>query len=273
MGSTQGTTGGTTEGDTDGGGTTATHDEPTGDRTGRDGERRGRGQVASLVLAAHPRQALAVAVVVGALVALMGRPVREVLVSAAAVLVAQLALGLVDDVSDLEADRRSGAEGKPLAAGTAPTGNATFVVAALLIVLVPLSLQNGTVAGLFLLGSVVVGLVHHRLLAATPLSWVGWAATFALLTCFVAYGGWARETEGSAPVTTFLVLAAVLGVLVHVLTALPDLVEDNRAQVRSLPLRVALRTGAPRLLVVTAVLTVACVAALAWTALTVGIAR
>jgi 4-hydroxybenzoate polyprenyltransferase len=232
-----------------------------------------RGQVGALLRAAHPRQAVAFAVVVGALCALMGRPLREVGLSALVVLLSQLALGLVDDVVDIEVDRRSGATGKPLAEERAARGNATFLVAALVIVLVPLSLQLGTAAGLFLLGTLVVGWVQDRWLQGTPLSWLGWAATFALLTCFVAYGGWAHEAVGTAPVTTFLVLATVLGVLVHFLTTLPDLVEDNEAGVRSLPLRVALRTGAPRLLVVTAVLTVAAVAALAWTALTVGIAR
>ena len=44
------------------------------------------------------------------------------------------------------------------------------------------------------------------------------------------------------------VLAALLGVGIHFLDALPDLVEDNETGVRHLPLRIALRTGAPRLL-------------------------
>lgn len=254
----------------------------TSDEAGRDGTSAraddagtggARGQVGALLRATHPRQALAFAVVVGALCALMGRPVREVALSALVVLLSQLALGLVDDVVDIDVDRRSGARGKPLAEDRAARGNATFLVAAIVIVLVPLSLQLGTAAGLFLLGTLVVGFVQDRYLQGTPASPLGWAATFALLVCFLAYGGWAKESVGTAPVTTFLVLAAVLGVLVHFLTTLPDLVEDNEAGVRSLPLRVALRTGAPRLLVVTGVLTVATVAALVWTALAVGIAR
>ena len=43
------------------------------------------------------------------------------------------------------------------------------------------------------------------------------------------------------------VLAALLGVGVHVLRALPGLVADNEDGWRHLPLRLALRTGAPRL--------------------------
>ena len=246
---------------------------PEPDPAPADGQGRTGGQLRAFARVVHPRQAVVTALVVGGLVALMGRPLREVLVSAAAVLVVQLALGVVNDVSDVEDDRRSGVEGKPVADGTVPVGNATFAVAALLLLAIPLSLQSGIVAGVFLLASVAVGFVHDRWLHRGALSWVGWSATFALLTFFVAYGGWGQETEGSAPVTTVVVLAAVLGVLVHFLTTLPDLVADNAAGVRNLPLRVALRTGAPKLLVITGVLTLLVTGALVWTALTVGVAR
>ena len=67
-------------------------------------------------------------------------------------------------------------------------------------------------------------------------------------------------------------LCAVLGLFVHFLTSLPDLVADNLSGVRHLPLRVALRTGAPRLLVLTLAATVVVVGALVYTALTSGIA-
>ena len=51
----------------------------------------------------------------------------------------------------------------------------------------------------------------------------------------------------------------------HFLTSLPDLVVDNQAGTKNLPLRVALRTGAPRLMVVAIVVTVVVVAAIVWT--------
>ena len=51
----------------------------------------------------------------------------------------------------------------------------------------------------------------------------------------------------------------------HFLTSLPDLVVDNQARVRHLPLRIALRTGATRLLIITIVLTVAVLAAIVYT--------
>jgi 4-hydroxybenzoate polyprenyltransferase len=236
-------------------------------------EPRTQGQLRCLLRAAHPRQAVALAVAVGALVALMGRPAREVLVSAAAVLVTQLILGLVNDLTDVEQDRRSEVAGKPIASEELPAGNASFAALALTLVSIPLALQNGILAGLLLLATLVVGFVHNHWLHRSPLSFLGWTVTFALLTGFVSEGGWGRAADGTAPVTAFALLAAVLGVLVHFLTSLPDLVADDKAGVRNLPLVVALRTGAPRLLVITGVATLLVVVALVWTALAVGIAR
>jgi 4-hydroxybenzoate polyprenyltransferase len=226
---------------------------------------RAPGQIRSLLRAVHPRQALAFAVVVGTLVALTGRPAREIAISAVAVLVAQLIMGLLNDLLDLDRDRMGGAKNKPIAEGIVPPGNASFAIAVLLLLVIPLSLQNGTQAGLYLLATLLVGAVHNRWLHTTALSWVGWAATFALFTFFVTYGGWGRDVDGSAPLTSFVVLCAVLGVCVHFLTSLPDLVVDNQAGTKNLPLRVALRTGAPRLLVVAIAVTVVVVAAIVWT--------
>ena len=230
------------------------------------------GQLRSFLRAMHPRQALVLAVVVGVFVYLMGRPAREVVIAAAAVLVAQLVMGLVNDLSDAEADRRSGARGKPVAEGIIPPGNVSYVIAMLLLLAIPLSLQNGIAAGLFLLSTMVVGFVHNRWLHRTPLSWVGWSATFALLTYFITLGGWGREADGSAPLPSFVILSAVLGFFMHFVTSLPDLVEDNKAGARHLPLRVALKTGAPRLMVVSLVATVVVVGLIIYKALTVGIA-
>lgn len=230
-------------------------------------------QAKPLLRAVHPRQAVALAVVVGTLVALMGRAPREVAVSAAAVLVAQLIMGLLNDVTDADRDRLSGAANKPVAQGALPVENANFFAIVLLLLLIPLSLQNGISAGLALLATLPVGYVHNRWLRGTVFSFAGWAATFALLAFFVTLGGWGAYAEGSMPLTPFVVLVAVLGVCVHFLTSLPDLVVDNTASVRHLPLRIALRTGAPRLLLLSGLVTLGTVVLVIYTALTAGIAR
>jgi 4-hydroxybenzoate polyprenyltransferase len=66
-------------------------------------------------------------------------------------------------------------------------------------------------------------------------------------------------------------LAAFLGVCIHVLDALPDLVEDNRNGVRSLPLVLALKVGAQPLLWIMLVLTAATIGGLVAAGLAVGL--
>src|SRR5690348_12286770 len=74
-------------------------------------------QATGLVRCTHPKQSVLLGLAVGVAAALSGRPAREALVAGAAVLVAQLLLGLVNDVVDERADIRSGAAGKPVAEG------------------------------------------------------------------------------------------------------------------------------------------------------------
>jgi hypothetical protein len=62
-------------------------------------------------------------------------------------------------------------------------------------------------------------------------------------------------------------------VCVHVLRALPGLVQDNRSGRRHLPLRLALRIGAPRLLYLTIALTLLVVGGLVATGIEVGLSR
>ncbi|HEY6933131.1 MAG TPA: UbiA family prenyltransferase [Marmoricola sp.] len=228
-------------------------------------------QATGLVRCTHPKQSVLLGLAVGVAAALSGRPAREALVAGAAVLVAQLLLGLVNDVVDERADIRSGAAGKPVAEGDVPAGNATFLAVVLLLLVVPLSLQNGTVAGIALLATVLVGFVHDRWLHRTWLSWLGWAVTFALLPAFLSYGGWGGGMHGGPPTIAVTVAAAVLGVCVHFLTTLPDLVADNQSGARNLPLLVALRTGAPKLLVASVIVTALAVAGLVVVVLQVGL--
>jgi hypothetical protein len=69
------------------------------------------------------------------------------------------------------------------------------------------------------------------------------------------------------------VLAALLGVGVHVLRALPGLVADNADGHRSLPLRIALKTGATKLLILASVYTSVVLGALLVTGSSVGLAQ
>lgn len=207
----------------------------------------------------------------GVLAHLSDRPLREALSAFGAVLVVQLILGMGNDVADAAADRRAKTSGKPIAEDLIPAGNVTFAMVALFLVAIPLSLQNGRVAALALLATVLVGYVHNKWLHRGLFSWVGWTATFGLLPAFLAYGGWAGGMHGTPPTFGFTAASAALGFCLHFATTLPDLVADHAAGLRNLPLRVALRTGAPRLLLLTVVATLLATGGLVAAGLTVGL--
>jgi UbiA prenyltransferase family protein len=208
---------------------------------------------ALLVRAAHPRQALLTAVGLSVAAAVSGRSAREVALVAVTVLVGQVVLGWDNDLVDEPADRADSRLAKPLVAGGLERGTLWFALACALLLVVPLSLSSGIAAGLAYLVSLVVGLVANRFLRTGPLSWLPWAVAFALYPAYLSYGGWGGAAHGHPPTVAMTVAAALLGVGVHVLTSLPGLVDDHRSGRHHLPFRLAVRTGAPRLLVLTSV--------------------
>jgi 4-hydroxybenzoate polyprenyltransferase len=207
-----------------------------------------------LLRAAHPRQAVVTAAVLGAAAAVAGRPLREVALVAATVLVGQAVLGWADDLADRRRDLRHRPD-KPLSSGALDPGTVWFALTCAVLLVVPLAISHGRRAGLAYLALLVVAGVGDRLLHARVLSFLPWMASFALYPAFLAYGGWNGVGTETPPTIAMTVLAAALGLGVHVLTALPGLVHDHEEGERSLPLVLALRTGTPRLLLVTGVVT------------------
>ena len=204
-----------------------------------------------LVRAAHPRQAGMTALALAVAAAVSGRPPREVGLVLSTVGVGQAVLGWDNALVDEATDRAAGRTDKPLATGVLERGTVGFALACAVLLLVPLALSSGITAGLCYLLSVLVGVAGNRLLRDGSLSWLPWAVSFALYPAYLSYGGWGGGAEGHPPSLAMILVAAVLGVGVHVLTSLRGLVEDNRTGRRHLPLRLALRVGAPRLLVLT----------------------
>jgi hypothetical protein len=158
-----------------------------------------------------------------------------------------------------------------LATGALEPGTAWFALACGVLLLVPLALANGVTAGLAYLLSVGAAMTGNLALRRTSLSWLPWAASYGLLPAFLSYGGWGGLAEGEPPTIVVTVLAALLGVAVHFLLALPDLVDDNADGLRHLPLRVALRVGAPRLLWISIAVAVFLAASVVVAGMTVGL--
>lgn len=171
------------------------------------------------------------------------------------------------------ADRADERTAKPLVGGGLDRGTLGFWLACAVLLVVPLSLSSGINAGLAYLLSLAVGVLGNRLLRKGPLSWLPWAVAFALYPAYLSYGGWGGGADGHPPTVAITVAAAFLGIGVHVLVALRGLVDDNRAGRRHLPLRLALRVGAPRLLVLACLYCVVAAGAIAVVGGTVGLSQ
>jgi 4-hydroxybenzoate polyprenyltransferase len=208
-----------------------------------------------LLRAAHPRQAFLTAAGVAAAAAVAGRSSRELGLVLATVLVGQAVLGWHNDLVDRKRDLAHETSGKPVALGRIDPGTVWFTLICGVLLVVPLSIANGVTAGSAYLLSLAVGLMGNVVLRKGWLSWLPWATSFALLPAFLSYGGWGGDAMGDPPEISITVLAGLLGIGVHFLLALPGLVGDNADGYRHLPLRVALKIGATRLLVVSSVYT------------------
>lgn len=233
--------------------------------------RKQRGTTLSLVLAAHPLYTLAMTTGVAAAAALTGRSMAEVGLVAVTVLSGQLTVGWLNDVVDRNRDQQVGRLDKPVALGWIDPGTVTFSLSVAVLALVPLSVANGTYAGLAHLGAVLAAWLANTGIRRTVLSWLPLAVSFGLLPAFLSYGGLGGGMHGGPPTWAMTVLAALLGIGIHFLRALPELVQDNETGVRHLPLRIALRIGAPKLLWISVTYTALVAAGIVVAGLTVGV--
>jgi len=211
--------------------------------------------------------------VLTAAAALTGRTGLEVALVAATILTGQLSVGWLNDVMDRGRDAQVGRQDKPIAMGWIDPGTVTFAIAIAVLLVVPLSIANGTYAGLAHLAALVSAWSYNLVFKRTRLSWLPFAVSFGLLPAFLSYGGLGGGMHGSPPSWAMTIFAALLGVGIHFLNALPDLVSDNETGIRHLPLRIAKRTGAPRLLMVSLVWTAVAAAGVAVTGFTVGVGQ
>ena len=226
-----------------------------------------------LVRAAHPRLAIATGAAMAAAAALAGRPGREVALVATTVLVGQTILGWHNDLVDQDRDRRFRARGKPVADGRLDPGGLWFALACAVLLLVPLSVANGVRAGLCYLLAVAIGMLGNLRLRRGLFSWLPWAASYSLLPAFLSFGGWGGASVGAPPEPAMIGLAALLGVGVHLLTALWGLVPDHEEGWTYLPLRIGLRVGAGRVLTLASLWIGASLTAMAFVATYRGLSR
>jgi 4-hydroxybenzoate polyprenyltransferase len=232
-----------------------------------------RGKTLSLILSSHPLPTAAMTIAVTAAAALTRRTGLECALVAATILSGQLTIGWLNDVLDRQRDKMAGRQDKPVAMGWIDPGTVTFAIAIVVLLLVPLSVANGTYAGIAHLVAVASAWSYNLVFKRTLLSWLPFAVSFGLLPAFLSYGGLGGGMHGSPPTVEMTIAAALLGVGIHFLNALPDLVEDTQHGIRHLPLRIALKTGASKLLLASIIWTLLAAVGVVATGLTVGVAQ
>lgn len=144
----------------------------------------------------------------------------------AAVLCGQLSVGWLNDFVDASLDGSVARSDKPVVAGTLRRSALKVPIAIALILVVPLSiLAAGFIGGMAHILAVASAHVYNLYLSRTIWSWLPYAVSFGLLPLFVA------QTASAAlwPETLMIALFSLVGVIAHLLNALPDIEIDRNA--------------------------------------------
>ena len=123
--------------------------------------RKRRGQAISLLLACHPLPAATMTVALTIAAALSGRSGVECLLVAATVASGQLTIGWINDVVDRDRDRQTGRQDKPVAMGWIDPGTVNFATTCMVLLVIPLSVANGTAAGVAHLAAVLSAWMYN----------------------------------------------------------------------------------------------------------------
>ena len=180
--------------------------------------------VIALLRASHFPQTLAMTVALGICAWVMGVRDQNLVVFVAAVLFGQFSVGWVNDFIDARLDRTVGRSEKPIVAGTLETSSLKVPIAIALILVVPLSiLAAGWIGGLAHIAAVGSAHIYNVYLSRTVWSWVPYAVSFSLLPFFVAQAG----SRVLWPELPMILLFSLVGVIAHLLNALPDIAIDR----------------------------------------------
>ncbi len=209
--------------------------------------------VKGLALACHPGPTVAVTALTTAVAWSAGRSPAGCLLVAATILTGHLSIGWSNDAIDAARDTIVNRKDKPVVRGLVSRRTLAIGAGVMLIATIPVSLANGTAAGLMHLLFVACAWAYNLGLKSTAISWLPYAVAFGALPSFVTPGTthtwapwWARAAT------------ALLGVGAHLANVVPDLADDLATGVRGWPQRLgnAARLLAPIPLAVATILLV-----------------
>lgn len=192
----------------------------------------------SIILgAAHIGPSVVVTLVTVALGAISGLEPPRVAAIGVMMLANQLSIGWSNDAIDAQRDREAGRVDKPIVRGDvrARTIMTLAVIAAMLSVLISLSLGPTLVVAHAL--ALASGWAYNAGLKRTIAATACYLVAFGLIPLIVTL---AREEPGPAAWWA-IVMGALLGLAAHFANVLPDLDDDRRHGIRSLPHRLGAR--------------------------------
>jgi 4-hydroxybenzoate polyprenyltransferase len=209
--------------------------------------------VKGLALACHPGPTVAVTALTTAVAWSAGRSPAGCLLVAATILTGHLSIGWSNDAIDAARDTIVNRKDKPVVRGLVSRRTLAIGAGIMLIATIPVSLANGTAAGLMHLLFVACAWAYNLGLKSTAISWLPYAVAFGALPSFVTLGTTHTWAPWWATAAT-----ALLGVGAHLANVVPDLADDLATGVRGWPQRLgnAARLLAPIPLAVATILLV-----------------
>jgi 4-hydroxybenzoate polyprenyltransferase len=158
-----------------------------------------------------------------------GLPDFRLLFVAIATAAGQASIGWVNDLVDLETDKKLDRRNKPTVRYSLKPENLRTPISIALIVMVPFSfLAAGWIGGLANILAVASAQIYNLYLSRTVWSWLPYAISFALLTVFIA------QSSSKWPSWQMICISACVGVIAHIFNALPDLEIDKQASLGGL---------------------------------------
>lgn len=182
--------------------------------------------IVALLRASHFPQTLAMTALLGVSAWLTSVEGLNLIIFVAAVFTGQLSVGWVNDLVDASLDSSAARLEKPVVAGALKRSTLRCAIAIALILTIALSiLAAGWIGGFAHLAAVASAQLYNLYLSRTVWSWLPYAVSFSLLPLFVAQAA-ARNLW---PETSVILLFTTVGVIAHLLNALPDIEIDRRA--------------------------------------------
>lgn len=174
--------------------------------------------------ATHFPQALAMVLLATISTAVCGGSSPSVALVFLASAAGQATVGWTNDVHDAVADRAAGRINKPTVRGDIRPEDLRLPILVSGTLTIPLSfVAAGWLGGVAHIAAVASALVYNFYLARTVWSWAPYAVSFALMPMFIAQA----VSPVLWPPVSVVILSVLVGVIAHILNAIPDIDIDR----------------------------------------------